>query len=137
MIAIGGVFQNIQVNLDNGNGHVWNYLTDVTAGEQLVTIYSTSSSGCAAIYVYDNEVSLTTDSASTSASSTEAKFRNSIPTAKAAFDNSRNGQEDADAEKRAKVAQILGQMLKAEPGIQYLETGRAKRADAYEEVLSI
>lgn len=69
VMAIGGIFQNISVDLDNGNGHVWDYATAFVTGDRALLLYPTSRSGCAAIYVY-SAYNMTTIEAPTPTSTT-------------------------------------------------------------------
>jgi len=74
MVALGGVLQNIDVNLNNGNGHVWIYNTAFATGERMVTVYNSLVSGCATMYIYGADMlTIETPASSTSTSNTPAR----------------------------------------------------------------
>lgn len=60
LVAIGGIIQNVQVSLDNGNGNTWSYSTRLVTGESVITVLPTTFTECATIYVY-GDTTLTTE----------------------------------------------------------------------------
>lgn len=126
VMAIGGIFQNIAVNLDNGNGHVWDYSTNFVTGDRVLTLYPTSRSDCAAIYVYSEYVMTTIETPSSPATSSVAKVRSL-----AHRQHNPKGLRSSDTHmKAAKLHDILkGIVLSGSPVLEPLKLDQSETDD--------
>jgi hypothetical protein len=52
IVAVNGLIQNLSINIANGNGHLWEYTSEVVSAVQILTIVPTTVTSCPMVTVF-------------------------------------------------------------------------------------